>query len=80
MGCVKLRTCLAFCHLLRDIPADEIKKQARRMVERFPAYLNAAFPEELLQFRAAYFATHMPCLSRGAVGLLEFIIKEKLGK
>ena len=65
---------------LRDMSTNELQKQAWTLVGRFPSYLNGTFPEELVQFRAAYFSSSNPCFSRGAMGLLEFITIEQLGK
>ena len=65
---------------LRDMPTNELQGQAWTLVGRFLAYQNGTFPEELLQFRTAYFASSNTCFKRGAMGLLEFITIEQLGK
>ena len=49
---------------LRDMPTNELQKQAWTLVGRFAAYLNGTFPEELLQFRTAYFVSSNPCFNR----------------
>jgi hypothetical protein len=56
----------------------DLKEQAWILIKRFPRFLSATLPEELLQFKGVFFSSPEPCITRGALGLLEFLAKEQL--